>query len=139
MNLAHDARGFTLVELLTVVGIIGVLAVLAIPNYFFAKKNALNAQAVSDMRSILPAADNASSSDPIPAGLYTITGGGGPIAPELEPARSSNDIRGGVLIGPNLYRVWTYHPSGSVCYSYFSDLSPSFRAQDTSGANVCGA
>jgi general secretion pathway protein G len=45
-------NGFTLVELLVVVGILGILAVLAIPNMLSALNRARNKQTFSEMRSL---------------------------------------------------------------------------------------
>jgi general secretion pathway protein G len=51
-------RGFTLIELMIVMGIIGVLAVLAIPNYISAMKHAREAALKEDLHIMRSAIDS---------------------------------------------------------------------------------
>lgn len=124
-----NQSGFTLIELLVVVGIIGVLASLAISNYFFAKRNGLNATAAATMRGLLPALDLASSKD-TPADIDSAAFGpdGGPVDVAMPESRNSEGVVGYITVAQNVYRVEAFHTSGTICYSYYSDRNPSYAA-----------
>lgn len=51
----HREKGFTLLELLVVVGIIGIIAAIAVMSYFIAIDRARQKKTVNDMRSIASA------------------------------------------------------------------------------------
>lgn len=61
MKKVRSAKGFTLVELLTVVLILGILAAIAVPNYVAAKKNAQNSEVRGNMRTTQIAAEGYST------------------------------------------------------------------------------
>ena len=45
-------KGFTLVEILIVVGVIGLVAAIALPNFFRAKENAIKNTCIANMKQI---------------------------------------------------------------------------------------
>jgi prepilin-type N-terminal cleavage/methylation domain-containing protein len=113
-------EGFSMIELLTVVAIIGILATLALSNFSMFKINAINATAASDARSVLPAADIASTESPLPDPLpITFGPGGGPILGlEKWGARSSPGTVGTVNFpAPNQYFIQTQQLNGDLCYT----------------------
>jgi type IV pilus assembly protein PilA len=61
MKSKRDARGFSLIELLIVVGIIGVIAATAAPNLFRARVSGNEASAIASLRSIVSAQQDFSS------------------------------------------------------------------------------
>jgi len=64
-RMLHDARGFTLLELMVVVGIVAILAAIAIPQYLTYETSAFDSRAVSDLRNVANAEE-----------AYFLTGGG---------------------------------------------------------------
>lgn len=63
-GIKHKNKGFTLVELITVIGIIGILSVAIIPTVTGAKEKAMKAKYMSDCKTIVTAVEiyNAMSS-----------------------------------------------------------------------------
>ncbi len=69
MHKLNSKRGFTLVEILTVVGIISLIAAIAVPNLISVKRSANEAAAKANIRSLSGAAETAS----ISLGGYPVT------------------------------------------------------------------
>ena len=114
--------GFTMIELLTVVAIIGILAVLAISNFSAFKGNALNATAASDARSMVPAADLASTNESTTLPISVVLSGAGGTADlgilaTKYGGRYTPNTLGTIEVDSNHYTINTYQIAGDVCYS----------------------
>jgi type IV pilus assembly protein PilA len=92
--LRDKQRGFSLIELLIVVGIILVIAAIAIPNLLRARASANEASAVGTLRTINTACQNYASSYGIgyPAALDNL-------GPAAVPSSTSADLLDAVVIG----------------------------------------
>ena len=116
-----NESGFTLVELLTVVAIIGILASLALSNFSLFKGNALNATAASDARTLLPAADAASTAESSPFGTYSLNGVGGTdglgVLASQFGGRYSPNTHGTIEVSAAHYVINTYQIAGDTCYT----------------------
>lgn len=83
----RNARGYTLIEIMTVVGIIGFLAVLGLPNFLQARNSARASMCVNNMRIISAAKDqdalenNLAAGAPSPNYLNYIKNGVLPVCP----------------------------------------------------------
>ena len=52
MSKRINGSGFTLIELMIVIGVIGILAAIAIPQFAFYRQKSFNAAALSDLRNV---------------------------------------------------------------------------------------
>lgn len=78
---ARASRGFTLIELVTVMTLIGILAAIAIPNYLDVVNRARAASILGDVRAIQVAYSNFSAD----TGGRTRNSRWGQVSPDLEP------------------------------------------------------
>lgn len=81
MNRGRGRRGFTIIELLTVILVLGILAGIAVTRYIELKHRALSARAASDLESVRFAAYNAMYS----LGDWPPEQAAGILPPELKP------------------------------------------------------
>lgn len=126
-------KGFTLVELLIVVGIIGILATLLMANFIGVRQRARDAQRKSDLRQIQSAIEiyrsdiNSYPGAPLPACGSALTGGS-PASTYMQ--KIPCDPNGTSYYNSGKY----YYTSGSNTYSLGACLENSADSQGTSTA-----
>ncbi|NIS52991.1 MAG: prepilin-type N-terminal cleavage/methylation domain-containing protein, partial [Phycisphaerae bacterium] len=131
-----DQRGFTLVELMMVIGIVGILAAIGVQQVKFNRENAKDRQAQTMMRNLLTYA--AVDEPAPPAGQENQNGAGGSLAvygyPEVEiPSivywKIQND-------GADRWRFWFAHPGGITGFYFWTPgLSYSGNLNDDGSGN----
>ena len=77
INFRHQAKGFTLVEIMIVVAIIALIAAIAVPNLLRARHNANETAAIGNVRTLVAAIESfraAQSPPSYPANLAALSG-----------------------------------------------------------------
>lgn len=128
-----DQRGFTLLELMMVMGIVGILAAIAVQQVKLNRENAQDRQAQTLLRNLLTYAA-VDEPDP-PAGQENQSGAGGSLAiygyPELEIPitvywKIQND-------GDDRWRFWVANPGGQSGFYFWTPGLTYSGGLDTDG------
>ncbi len=108
----QTAKGFTLIELMIVIGIIGILAAIAIPQFNEYRMRSFNATAQSDLRNILTAEEGYYASNQQYVNLAPILGYQANL-PSLAGARISLNVCAKVTSASSTdFTAQTQHKNG---------------------------
>lgn len=130
-------NGFTLLELLIVVGVIAIIASIAIPNYTSSKKSANEASAIESMRTLVAAEENYRvTQNPPQYGVLSQLNTSGLVNPSLGSGSKSGYtfITFGVP-GTHTYAFTGNPQSGSGDKWYYVDQTGVIRAKVGSSAD----
>lgn len=117
------SRGFTLLELLTVIVIIGILAALAIPTYATYRARSFNSRVQSDLHSVVTAQEVAYSD----RSAYADCSDAGCNDPTLPGVKLSEGVGGSCALfdGGDSFQCGFTHSNGDTIY-YYTSASATF-------------
>jgi len=140
-NLLKKHKGFTLVELLIVVGIIGILATLLMANFIGVRQRARDAQRKSDLRQIQSALEiYRSDISTYPATIYAASC---PTSGSLSGGSPANTYMSKVPCDPSSNANYTYTQTGSgtgyTLITCLENLSDPQSDTALGGSDSCGS